>query len=487
MKNLPIKEEPAELPPAVASAFGRRHIQMWILAVGTALAYSCRVNMSLCIVAMTSPESAAGFQTYDWSQQERGYVLSSFFWGYVLMQVPGATLSNRYGPRYFIFIGVAGSGLLSVLTPLAAAWGGAYTLCVLRAVEGLCQGLVFPCVHYMLGRWAPPLERSRSSAIVMSGPSVGTLAAMAGVGLLCSSPLGWPSGFYVPGGLSVLWGALWLWQGANSPDTCTRISAEEREYIQGALGSSSSGSKRLTVPWGKVLSTPCVWAIIVVHSCSNFGHWLMLTQMPNYMKTVLEFDIKDNGLVSSLPYLSLVFTSMLVVWVVKILSDRQCLTIVQTRKIFNSIGHYGMGLTFLTLSLLTHLGIQTAVAVALLTVAVSLEAALLVGFLINHVDLSPNFGGAMFGLSNCIGNTMGIVAPLLVSAVVGDDRGQTHEELATGWSYVYLIGGCVYLTGNTVFLLFGRADVQPWNNPQDSLKSSKDEPAERHELLSKVL
>ncbi|XP_052124210.1 putative inorganic phosphate cotransporter isoform X3 [Frankliniella occidentalis] len=428
MKNLPIKEEPAELPPAVASAFGRRHIQMWILAVGTALAYSCRVNMSLCIVAMTSPESAAGFQTYDWSQQERGYVLSSFFWGYVLMQVPGATLSNRYGPRYFIFIGVAGSGLLSVLTPLAAAWGGAYTLCVLRAVEGLCQGLVFPCVHYMLGRWAPPLERSRSSAIVMSGPSVGTLAAMAGVGLLCSSPLGWPSGFYVPGGLSVLWGALWLWQGANSPDTCTRISAEEREYIQGALGSSSSGSKRLTVPWGKVLSTPCVWAIIVVHSCSNFGHWLMLTQMPNYMKTVLEFDIKDNGLVSSLPYLSLVFTSMLVVWVVKILSDRQCLTIVQTRKIFNSIGHYGMGLTFLTLALLTHLGIQTAVAVALLTVAVSLEAALLVGFLINHVDLSPNFGGAMFGLSNCIGNTMGIVAPLLVSAVVGDDRGQTHEK-----------------------------------------------------------
>ncbi|KAK3932168.1 Putative inorganic phosphate cotransporter [Frankliniella fusca] len=525
MKDLPVKEAPplwllpADTPAPLPPVGNRRNIMMWILATGAALAYMCRVNMSLCIVAMTttnrsenvsssfqaisrtprkfqitctpnlcrSPFLSRDAQVYDWSQSERGYVLSAFFWGYVVMQVPGATLSNLYGPRWFIFSGVAGSGLLTLLTPLAASWGP-YPVCALRVLQGLCQGLIFPCIHYMLGRWAPPVERSRCSALVMSGPSVGTLAAMAGVGLLCASPLGWPSGFYVPGGLAVLWGVLWWWQGANSPDTCTRISAEERAYIKDSLGAASSGSKRLIVPWLSILRTPCVWAIIVVHSGSNFGHWLMLTQMPNYMKTVLQFDIKENGLVSSLPYLTLVFTSILVAWVTKVIANRQCLSIVATRKIFNSIGHYGMGLTFMALAMLTHLGIQAPVAVALLTVAVSLEAALLVGFLINHVDLSPNFGGAMFGLSNCIGNVMGIIAPLLVSVVVGDDRNKTLQELATGWSYVFLIGGCVYLSGNTIFLIFGRADVQPWNYPKDSLKSSKDdEPAERHELLHKRL
>ena len=57
---------------------------------------------------------------------------------------------------------------------------------------------------------------------------------------------------------------------------------------------------------------------------------------------------------------------------------------------------------------------------ALLTLAVALESAILAGFLVNHVDLSPNFGGAMMGVSNGLGNVMGIVAPLVVSAVVGD-------------------------------------------------------------------
>lgn len=45
--------------------------------------------------------------------------------------------------------------------------------------------------------------------------------------------------------------------------------------------------------------------------------------------------------------------------------------------------------------------------------------------------------------------------------------------MATGWSRVFLIGACVYLTGNTVFLVLGRADVQPWNNPDRADKGEK--------------
>lgn len=80
-------------------------------------------------------------------------------------------------------------------------------------------------------------------------------------------------------------------------------------------------------------------------------------------------------------------------------------------------GHYGAAGAFLLLSVLT---VPVEVAVALLTLAVALESAILAGFLVNHVDLSPNFGGAMFGVSNGLGNVMGILAPLVVSVVVGD-------------------------------------------------------------------
>lgn len=81
------------------------------------------------------------------------------------------------------------------------------------------------------------------SVQVYTGPSLGTLLAMGGVGLLCGSPLGWPSGFYVPGVLGLLWGVFWLRLSADSPAKCKRISPEERDFIETALGSSSSGEK----------------------------------------------------------------------------------------------------------------------------------------------------------------------------------------------------------------------------------------------------
>lgn len=41
-------------------------------------------------------------------------------------------------------------------------------------------------------------------------------------------------------------------------------------------------------------------------------------------------------------------------------------------------------------------------------------------FQLNHIDLSPNFGGVMFSLTNCIANLFGILVPLLTGVVLGD-------------------------------------------------------------------
>ena len=103
--------------------------------------------------------------------------------------------------------------------------------------------MIFPSSHTMLGRWIPPLERGRCSALVYSGTSLGTVSTMAGVGLLASSSLGWPSGFHVPGALGLLWGLAWFWLAADSPATCSSIADSERRYIEDALGASSSGEK----------------------------------------------------------------------------------------------------------------------------------------------------------------------------------------------------------------------------------------------------
>ena len=56
----------------------------------------------------------------------------------------------------------------------------------------------------------------------------------------------------------------------------------------------------------------------------------------------------------------------------------------------------------------------------ILIIAISLNAAAYVGFLTNHVDLSPNFCGTLVGMSYTGANIAGIIAPLSVGWIVKD-------------------------------------------------------------------
>ena len=45
------------------------------------------------------------------------------------------------------------------------------------------------------------------------------------------------------------------------------------------------------MPWRSVWSSPAVWAIIVAHTCSNWGWYMLLVKLPTYMHAILKFDI----------------------------------------------------------------------------------------------------------------------------------------------------------------------------------------------------
>lgn len=55
------------------------------------------------------------------------------------------------------------------------------------------------------------------------------------VGYICSTRVGWPTSFYVYGGLGYCWALLWFFFGANSPAEHKSISQEERSYIENSL------------------------------------------------------------------------------------------------------------------------------------------------------------------------------------------------------------------------------------------------------------
>ena len=114
---------------------------------------------------------------YNWSPEQQGRVLSSFFVGYLLTQVAGGWLAGRYGGKVVLGGGVIFWSLFTILTPVAAA-GGLTALLVTRVLMGVGEGITFPSIYAMFGRWIPETERSRAIGILFSTIPLGSVFAL---------------------------------------------------------------------------------------------------------------------------------------------------------------------------------------------------------------------------------------------------------------------------------------------------------------------
>lgn len=71
-----------------------------------------------------------------WETDVQGYVLSSFFYGYVITQIPFGILSKRYGNIYFLGVGMLINSVFGLLVPVAANMG-IWWLITVRFIQGL--------------------------------------------------------------------------------------------------------------------------------------------------------------------------------------------------------------------------------------------------------------------------------------------------------------------------------------------------------------
>ncbi|XP_037945913.1 putative inorganic phosphate cotransporter isoform X3 [Teleopsis dalmanni] len=451
------------------STFGIRHLQCFLLFCGLSVAYALRVNLSVAIVAMTDSNSTnPDFTEYNWTEKTKSLLLSSFFWGYVVTQVPAGSLARKFGGKVMLLYGILICSLGAVLTPLAADIGDWKLVCALRVIQGLSQGVVFPSTHTILSKWAPVDERGTLGTYCYAGSQFGTVIMLASSGLLASSSLGWPSIFYISGSVGLVWVAAWILWGASSPNDFKSISNEEKKLIETSLGQNvenDDNKKTVKTPWGKFFTSMPFLVLILVHSTHNWGFWTLLTEIPSYMKNVLGMDIKSNALLSALPYLVMCLLSFAFSAISSLLSKRQCIPLGASRKLFNSIGHWIPMISLIGLAYVA--ANQTNLAIVLLTITVGINAATYLGFQVNHIDLSPNFAGILMGITNCAANIMSIIAPLIVGFIV------TNEKNPDQWRIIFFIAAFFYFFGNLLFIIFGKTNVQPWNDPETMHLSRK--------------
>ncbi|XP_050420309.1 putative inorganic phosphate cotransporter isoform X1 [Adelges cooleyi] len=469
---------------------GARHIVTFMLFLGMANAYIMRTNMSVAIVAMvnqtalerdpTIPDDECdGYYTpvansttnsvsnegsFLWSTSQQGYVLSSFFYGYVITQIPFGILSKKYGAKYFLGVGMLINSIFGFLVPLSANFG-IFSLIAIRFIQGLGEGPIVPCTHALLAKWIPPNERSRMGAFVYAGAQFGTVISMPLSGVLSEYGFagGWPSIFYVFGAIGTLWSVAFLWFVHEDPESHPTIPHDERKYIISSVW-GAAGVSSPPVPWRSILKSAPFWAILVAHMGQNYGYETLMTELPTFMKQVLHFNIKANGTYSSLPYLAMWLFSMVASHIADMMISSERFSHTVTRKIVNSIGQFGPAIALIAAS---YTGCDPYLTVAILTVGVGLNGAIYSGFKVNHLDISPRFAGILMSLTNCLANLAGLLAPIVAGYVI--DKRPTQAA----WRIVFITSACVYMVCCTIYLVLGDGTRQPWDNPSNDHLNSK--------------
>lgn len=393
------------------------------------ICYIDRVNISVAIIPMAAD--------LGWGMQQQGLVLSSFFVGYVLLQVVGGRLADRYGGKAVLGMGVILWSLFTILTPPAAALG--FTVLILtRIAMGMGEAVTFPAIYSTFSKWIPLAERSRAVGLINSAIPLGTIFA------LVTTPIvvqiwGWQWAFYSFGATGIVWFFFWQRMVTSTPQEHTGVTAEELAFI--AEGSAAAtDAQKPAIPWHHFLKSMPVWAIVVAHFCNNWSLFVLLSWMPTYINKGLGVDYASVGLLAIIPSMGSVFFLN----IAGNLADRLIkngMAVGRVRKLMQTIGFGG-----LTGALLIVGHLDTVwMAIATMTVGSALGAFVTGGFAVNHMDVAPRHAGTLMGITNTAGAIPGIIGVFVTGLIL---------EVTGSWIIVFSLAGGVTLFGLIFYLAF---------------------------------
>lgn len=433
------------------NSFGYRYIIAILIFLGVSIGYIQRVNISIAIVGMLDNSTNPGFETYDWSESEKSYILTSHLWGYTIMQVPGSLLGRKLGPKSFITWSILISSLAAISAPICAYFGGWQAVCVARAITGLSQAAMFSAVHSLLTKWAHFDERGRLVMFCYTGTQFGTVVVLGVSGMIASSRIGWPGIFYLSGISGLVWLVFWIIFCANSPAECKYVSEFEREYIEKSTQQlDDKGDILKPTPLKNILLSLPFLGLISSQSSTVYMDCIFTTEIPTFLSGVYGFNIKSSAIFSAIPYLAMLITAFVFLLINDVIVKRKMLPIIGQRKLFNTISEW---IPATTLVLLTFTAEDNGyVALALLTVAVGMTAARCLGVVPNAIDIAPTQVGIIFGIISTTAYIVGQLGPLLVGIIVKDPS-NFHQ-----WKVIFWFSAAVAYTGNLIFLIFAKAD-----------------------------
>ncbi len=402
----------------------RWRIVVLLLFAGT-INYIDRVNLSYAAPSF--------MKLFGIGPAEMGVVFSAFLWTYFLLQVPMGIALDRFGVR-FIFGGAA--LLWGAATMLTATASGVGALIGWRILLGVGEAPLAPAGTKVIGFWVADQERGFASAMTVAGVPLGVFIGSPFIGWLLAE-FGWPAVFVGTGLVAVIWALVWIAY-YRQPESHRSANEAERQYLRDNIDRTGRRAVPQRASWGELLTNRNVLGLSLGHATLLFNLYFLLTWMPTYLIQQHHLTMLHTGIYGSIPW----FFGLVGALLGGRLSDglvKRGWPMMLARKAFLALG--------MILSLASLLSVFT---VSLLATIACLSVAVFGILLTNSVVWAANAeiapveqGAQVSAVQNCAGNAAGLLAPIVVGALL-QATGSWWPAPMIAAAVVALLGAAVY-------------------------------------------
>lgn len=383
------------------------------------IAYIDRANVTFAKLSMSAD--------LHFSEEVFGLGAGIFFIGYLVLEIPGALIMERWSARLWIARILVTWGIVTVLLGFIQSAREFYFL---RLLLGFAEAGFFPGLIVYLSRWFPWEERARAmGAFIMAVPvsfAVGAPLSALFLKLNWFGLEGWRWMFILEGVPAILAGFVTLRYVTDHPKDARWMPDDEREWLMEQLETEKA--------WKASLGKTSIWQVFRQRNVLILSLQLCAIVMASYgfllwLPTSIQKLFAVDPSVSNLLVIPAFLAAMSVVWYAGRSSDRR-----QERRLHTAIPLALAGAFFA----LSTLGGQGPVLTLLW---LYLTGSMLWGWtpsfwVLPSSTLDASAAAASVGMINSVGNLGGFIGPYAIGLLL--TRGYSYSLAAQLMAVAFL-------------------------------------------------
>ena len=257
--------------------------------------YLDRVNISIAAAPIS--------KEFGFTQVQLGTIFSAFVIGYMLFQIPGGWLGDRYGHGKIIVLALIWWSIFTAATAfggsraLAAVIGVLPGFWFLRFVIGVGEAATYPCANGLVAQNFSPQQRALAAGVMFGGVGAGSAFAPPFIASLMLH-FGWRSAFYLCGAIGIILAL------AFHVFLSRRQRRESNEVDAVAARCRGKKSSEAT-PWKRILRHPQVWLLTISDFLHGYIVYIYFYWFYLYLVNVRHFSLLKGSWLATLPFITI--------------------------------------------------------------------------------------------------------------------------------------------------------------------------------------